>query len=257
MRTRIVHAHNGSGLMSLFNNVVSCLEICDKVEVQWDPKKTPYVDANVDNLWDAIAEPIDICTKKDSAEIFTGYVKTYTGANAGLVYIRNDGWRERLNTCYNRVIIKECIFRIIDSEIGDKRLSDCVAILHRSSDSIATEQITKQNPSVESMIQAANYVDNKARVFVACDSVKSLLQFRKAFGSRLIAFTALGHSRIGGEIHHENKLGIEHVRAVLAQTIALSRCNYLIHGVSNIATSALYMSPNMQHTFVQTHPHLL
>lgn len=247
----IVYSRKGSGLFSLFNNAISCLDVYDKLEVRWPPAMSPYRKIDVPNLWDIIASPIDICTPQDEPEHFYEWVHTYTGVNAAYAYLRDDGWRERLYGHLNRIAFQDTIQFTLNREVDISRLKDSVAIQHRSSKAIASEQLTENPIPIECMIRSANRISKTGSVFVACDHEKSLEAFRSVFGDRMISFSCLGYSNKGGEFHYENQCGVAHLQGMMAQTIALSCCKHLVHGVSNIATAALYMNPNNSHTFIQ------
>jgi hypothetical protein len=250
MSSCIITPNPGSGLLSLFNVVVTCLSKYDKVAVNWITHETLYTKDKIPNLWDAIAHPIHEIFKEDNPTQ-VDLDLTYTFVNTGYWYLRDNGWRDTLHNAFNKITLKEKIYELISQECDKDQLKDCIAIVHRSSNSIAAEQITKQNPSIESILRAANRISRKSPIFLVCDTVKNYNIFQEEFGSRLVSFKSIDRSDTYGETHFEKSLGISHVQLMMSQTIALSKCKHLVHAVSNIATSALYINPEMTNTFLQ------
>lgn len=247
MRSCVLHENTGSGVFSLFNKVITYMETYDVVEVRFNPKNTPYK-INVDNLWDVISNRNELCPTQ--AFHTDEYNSTYSCTHAARWYLRENGWRERLNKILQRVVFVPKIGEIINNEITID-LSNCIAIQHRSSESIIREQLFQKAIPPDDFIRCCNKIDKHCPVLVACDSKKAYDEFKSSLGDRMITFQSLGWSEIGGEMHFEQECGIDHVQGMIAQTLALSRCKHFIHAVSNIATAALYMNPEMTHTFLQ------
>lgn len=250
MNSCIITPNPGSGLLSLFNIVVTCLSKYDKVEVNWITHETLYSKDKISNLWNAIAYPINEVNKEDNIT-HVEVDLTYTYVNAGYHYLRDDGWRDTLHNAFKRITLKEKLYELISEECDKAQLTDAISIIHRSSNSIAAEQITKQNPSIESIVRSTNRISHKSPIFLVCDTVKNYNIFKEEFGSRLVSFKSIDRSETYGENHYENNYGIQHVQLMMSQTIALSKCKHLIHAISNIATAALYINPEMTHTFLQ------
>lgn len=248
MRRCILKPNPGSGLLSLFNNVVCYLEQYHEIEVQWDTQSTLYYNANIANLWNAIAYPLHICK---NAKIMCTPIMTYTWKHVAYFYLRDDGWRERLNYHYNKITLLPEIYQLIDKEIKTDILKESIAIHYRSSTSIATEQLTDKIPTIENIVRVVNRISRSLPIFIACDSNVSLAQFKEQLGNRVHYFNNLDRVDNDNEYHFHNAPDINHVQLMMAQTIALSRCKHLVHGVSNIATAALYINPQMTNTFIQ------
>lgn len=252
----IITPHRNAGIFSLFNNVLTCMDIYDKVEVQWMPARTPYKAAKVSNLWHVVAEPLDVLTAdeaKDADRIDTYPHKTYTGRSAGWAYLCPDGWRERLNRHFNRITLNPAVETLIRSQVPVTDLQTAIGILYRGAEIHAREQLNGKSVPHEVIIKAVNHVSTSSPVFVACDSEHSLQVFREAFGERVMCFTCIDRAANHGDDPHTKTVYDEaHVLGVFAQTVALSKCLHLVHCVSNMATAALCMSPRMPNTFVQS-----
>lgn len=253
----IITPHRNAGIFSLFNNVITCMDQYEKVEVQWNPQRTPYKASTVVNLWHVVAETLDVLTADEANEadrIDTYPHQTYTGRKAGWSYLSPDGWRERLHGHFKRITLNPAIDALIRSQVCAATLQTSIGVLYRGAEIHAREQLSGKRVPIETVIAAVNGISRTAPVFVACDSEQSLELFIEAFGaSRVSFFRCLDRSPVHGlDPHKEVVYGEDHVQGVFAQTVALSRCMHLVHQVSNMATAALYMSPRMSHTFVQS-----
>ena len=245
MKCCIIKPNPGSGLLSLFNNVVSYLEKYEEVEVQWDIGNTLYR-GNISNLWDAIAYPLHKCHRLN---IVTTPIMTYTWKNIAYFYLRDDGWRERLNYHFNKIKLLPRIYEIIEQQTSEI-LKDSIGIHYRTSSAIATEQLTDKIPTIDSIVRVCNRISQSCPVFIMCDSDIALKEFQDQLGNKVYYFN-IDRVNNDNEYHFHNEPDLNHVQSIMAQTVALSKCHHLIHGVSNIATAALYMNPNMTNTFLQ------
>lgn len=84
-----------------------------------------------------------------------------------------------------------------------------------------------------------------AQIFLATDTQTTVEKFRERYGDRLITYDARRsdegqspHLQFGGAVLGEQ---------VLIESIMLSRTNFLIHGISNVAFAALCFNPTLEH----------
>jgi hypothetical protein len=85
-----------------------------------------------------------------------------------------------------------------------------------------------------------------AIIFAASDSNKLLDKVKERYGSRVIQTNAFRSANEFGKIHltrGKASLGEE----VLIDSVLLSKCNYLIHGISNVSSAAVYFNPEIGH----------
>ncbi|MCW6038016.1 nodulation protein NodZ [Spirulina subsalsa FACHB-351] len=84
-----------------------------------------------------------------------------------------------------------------------------------------------------------------AKIFLATDTQTSVDKFRSRYGDRLLTYDSTRsdegnspHLQFGGAVLGEQ---------VLIESILLSKTNFLIHGISNVAFAALCFNPTLSH----------
>jgi hypothetical protein len=253
----IVVPHRGGGLFSLFNKVITCMEIYPRIRVDYLPRQTPYKRVAEKNLWETICHPLrNAPVDGEPCDLVESYPHhRYTGRTAGRLYGLDESWRSRLHPHFKGIEVKGEVFEIARS-ISAGVLLECITILHRTEPALAREQLNGVLPTVDELCQAANAVSAHRPVFVCADSHEGTAAFRQRLGTRVVVWDAADRTeRSGKALQHTGTCGSDHVRRMFALTLAISRTAHLVHPTSNIATAALYMNPKLAHTFVQAgHP---
>lgn len=248
----VVIPHRG-GIFSLFNKVITCMEIYPRVEVSFPPGQTFYRNVTEKNLWEVICHPLrDAPLEGEHRAIVMEYPHLrYTGSRTGHLYKLGEDWRQRLHGQFQKIEVKTEVLGIANSILPES-LHQCVAVLHRGEKGLAREQLTGVLPSVDDMCQAVNAVSKYAPVFVCADSDEAAYEFHARLGGRMLTWDVINRVPLTGQspVCHDT-YGSGHVRNMFARTLAMSRTAHLIHPVSNIATAMLYMNPKLTHTFVE------
>jgi len=117
-----------------------------------------------------------------------------------------------------------------------------------------------------------------ATIFLATDNELGVAAFTKEYGSKVIyntestrtsfnnilewAFSLIGNKQnhegfingVGFQVHHtsrkNNSSNINLAYEVIIDTICISKCNYFIHGTSNISLAASYMNPELEMVYI-------
>jgi hypothetical protein len=88
----------------------------------------------------------------------------------------------------------------------------------------------------------------EARIFLATDQQDIVQAFRERYGQRLLLSAARRVNR--GESLHGAVGGHDVGVDVLIECLLLSRCNHLVHGISNVSTAACYFNALLPHACV-------
>lgn len=96
--------------------------------------------------------------------------------------------------------------------------------------------------------EANKYADGKTQFFIATDQWPLLEDAKKQLKGKVIFFdcTRFDHSTapVAGGTKLDPVLG----ENVLIEMLLLSHCDYFIHTISNVSTTALYFNPTLKHT---------
>jgi hypothetical protein len=228
------------------------MELYERVRVTFPPSETHYKHVSEANLWEVICHPLrNPPHDNEPCDRVTTYPHDqYTGSQAGHLYWRADGWRNRLHKHFQRIEPKDAVLEVSRSIFPDV-IKQSIAVIHRAERGLAREQLTGELPSVEDMCEAVNKISQHTPVLVCADSSEATDEFRRRLKERALIWNGLDHVPAGSAPHFRDNYGNEHVHNMFARTLALSQSSHLVHPVSNIATAALYMNPALRHTFVE------
>jgi hypothetical protein len=248
----VIRTHPGGGLFSLINKVITCMEIYDRVRVDYPPGESLYTSSD-DDLWSLLFEPFedewDPLAKTDTIVRFPH--TNYTWRFAGDLYESGGAWRSRLHQYYSKLKLRPEIDSL-SRTIVPGRLADCVSILYRSEHALAMEQRTSVHPSPEQMCEVAEKISGNGKIFVAADTVEAQSRFQARLGDRMLFWPeAERGERMGQSFHWTKAYGSEHIRKMMALALALAKTKHFVHAVSNIATAVLYINPSLPDTFME------
>jgi hypothetical protein len=167
----------------------------------------------------------------------------------GLLYL-HPHWpraRRELAAALSRMCTPRCeVYERVIALTGSSSPGDeLVGAVYRVEPGIAKEQLSGK---VTPISDFADCVENRAGtrgIMMCCNDSASMEYFKQRWGKRLLALPVSATNP-----QHQGQ-GVEHLKDTLAIMLALSTCDELVHGVSNMALVPLLMSPNMPHTFVQ------
>lgn len=245
----IVNAH-GAGLFSNINKVITCMEVYDHVHVDWSNEDNLYRTApNQDpNAWNHLFNPTS--KPKDDFDVLIDYPhQDYTWKQAGKLYRSETDWRIRLNKQWKKLTVSSSVVEKAMTFSGFM-----IGVLVRSN-AIAGEQESNTNASLNDYVftlkKALNeYQDRHPRVYAVCSDEQSAMKFIREFNASVYPHTRRAESRAVDQ-HMEHPQTITDAKNCLAEVLSLSRCDVLIHQISNMATAALYMNPHIKSVYLR------
>lgn len=238
-------------MFSNINKVITCMEMYEKVHVDWSNKDNIYrpLPDQDKNIWNCLfgsttppEEPHDVVIEYPHQD--------YTWKNVGKLYRSEDqSWRQRLHALWKTLSVRP---EIMDRTMTFTGLT--IGVLVRSK-AIAGEQESDNNASIESYILAVRKVINaneskSPRVFAVCSDDPSCRKMMKNFNAIVYQGTRRAESRDIDQ-HMESNQNVNDAKNCLAEVITLSRCDILVHQISNMATAALYMNPRLESVYLQ------
>lgn len=247
----VVRPHHMAGVFSLVNKVITCMELYQRVKVEFPPEQTRYKSAGQD-IWKTIFDDCEVTTLVDGpVDTIVEYPHNrYTNANAGNAYCRSDGWRFRLHNQFSRLRVHDTVLELAKT-VWPQKMEEAVTVLYRGEKLLAREQRTGILPTPEQMCNAAVKVAGTAPIFVAADSWEATDRFKERLGAQMIFWQDCDRCAKVGQAVHGLGAGSGEVQRAAALALAMSRTKHLVHAVSNLATAVLYINPWLKHTFVE------
>jgi hypothetical protein len=196
-----------------------------------------------------------------------------------------DEWRMAMHETLGDLVPRNDLLERIDKVFSPVGTGDYVIGVHIRHPSHAKEQPDLNLPSienyiaiVEALIKKSCHSNVKNFIYVASDQEEVIVRFLREFGENMLYQSGLDRVSVDNlnkyhEIEQNNKFSdghqIQHIRAtdkstwskklaedVIMEAWALSRSNILIHSVSNVATAALYINPNLYSLPIRTNDSL-
>ena len=248
-RSCIVRAH-GAGLFSNINKILVCHRLYDTVFVDWskagenDPAfrfgGSFYGDCWHDLFYDDTIKPQEPCDVIMSYPFYD-----ITGACAGIMYQNPEwGWREAYHKAWARL---RCVVEPIPVGPGT------IGILIRS-DALGGEQLYGKSQTLEdyhAAIVKAKEASLGAGLFVVSSDKESI----DWLYNRHQIFYSYGIKRNTSRSDPEQHLTVPQTKFdaidVMREVLALARCETLIHPISNMATAALIINPNLKSIYLK------
>ncbi len=247
----VVRAH-GAGLFSNINKVLVCLRIYEQVYVDWskagenDPAfkygGSFYGDCWHDLFFDSTqfpAGPYDTICQYPFYDI--------TDKCAGVLYGHPEwGWREQYNKAWNKL---SCVVDPIP--VGPNTIGVMLRSLNHGG-----EQFYGRPQTMEEYQEAINnelaLCDAETALFIVSSSMECIewLQPRNAnlyFSSGI----KRSNRRNDPDQHLTVPQGKKDAIDVMREILALTRCRSLIHPISNMATAALIINPNLKSVYLK------
>lgn len=241
----MVKAH-GAGLFSNINKVLVCMRIYDHVHVDWavcgpnDPA-FKHGQSFYGDCWNALFEPTTPPPNKYET-VYSYPFYDITGGCAGVLYQNEQwGWRETYHAAWEKLRCKVEPVPVREGSVG---------VLIRS-DVLGGEQLSGRSQPLEEY-EAAIKKTGAKNVFVVSSDMESILWI----GQRFSHLTFNGgikrnQKRSDPEQHVLFPQGSEDAVKVMKEVLMLATCKYLVHPVSNMATAALYINPNLESIYLK------
>lgn len=229
MKTAIVYAHR-AGLFSQINKVITCLRIYDEVNIDWS-------DCIYGDCWNdlfAYNEPLSPGFDKITDYPFYDL----TAACAGILY-QNEGWgwRERFHPFWEKLGCKVKPYNTLAS----------VGILVRS-EGHRGEQLSDRSQSYE---EYAQHIKNSDMVYLMASDQETRKWFTDRFSNIVTSGPPLNAKRSDPDWHLTKPQTPEDAIQVMKEVLTLAQCKTLIHPISNMATCALIMNPDMKSIYLK------
>lgn len=180
---------------------------------------------------------------------------TYTAHTVANIYLSEDqNWRTEYNKAYNRFIkftnfINDTWNAYYASFFNKTPNTPKVGILIRNG-LLSTEQPNGRLPTVEQYVQAINTLNlTSPSIVCAVDNLEELAYLSNHFTCYYNEQTTRSKNKYDTEPHSKSSTILDAAFHFL-EGVMLSKCDYLIHPVSNMATAALYMNPTLKNTFL-------
>lgn len=243
----IIKAHQ-AGLFSLINNVITCAEIYEDFHVDWSDS---LYSENGGNLWNYLFEPKAI-TDSDF-DLIEGYEDQWlTYKNAGLLYKTSGIWRLRCNALWKKLTVIPSIIEGVEKFIGRHLSEPYISALVRSHGH-AGEQLTDRSQSLEEYAGAIGLEmmrTGATQLYLACGDHETLDFMKRRF--RVVSHPFAGRSATRDIDRH---LAVpqtpQDAITCLQEVLIMSRAVSFIHPVSNMATAALYINPELRSVFLE------
>ena len=242
--SKVIVQGSDAGFFSMFRGTLGTIDALEKdghtAYVFW--KDTLYNDPDKgDNAWEYY---FDQLCELDSSGVFL--------CNSHVIPPREYATRVMMNKLINKhVRVKEDILNEVDALTKDFN-DDTLGVHIRLTDKHNCTRFGE--PETGKPIEVGIYTKHidaylekhpEARVFLATDDANCLKDLIGIYGTKLIYKDAI---RSTGEksIHHDLKgNNYQKGRDVLVDCLALSRCNHLIKGISNVALAAMFFNMDL------------
>lgn len=243
----LIKAHH-AGLFSLVNNVIMWMHEYQRVAVDWSeciygPK-----------TWEALFEPLPPLPEGDVDSVGVHPEQWLTYRNAGGLYMTGGLWRTRCRELWNKLIVRQEILNWVNifrtSSLPPVGFQTCAVLVRAHTH--AGEQLSERSQTLE---EYAREIENEIRrggahcVYVAAGDEESLAWFKARFPVQYHPRTKRSSSR-NIDRHLNEKQDENDAMNCLEEVLLMSRCDALIHGISNMATAALYISPSMRSIYI-------
>lgn len=246
-RNAIIHPHGG-GLFSLVNNVITCLDLYRGGIVHPDWTGSSYGRPEDGNLWNHLFEPTDAPT--GDYDVIRGYPDQWlTYKNVHDLYLGPQIWREDLNLLWTQFFrplpeIMDQAETFIRDNLGPHYISALVRF-----DGHAGEQVSGQSQGLNQYMGAI--LDNllpEEEVFVMCGDCATMEYFNTASGDAVF----YPHTRRTPDRTTDcfQFSSISDAQNALIEVLIASRGRALLHPISNMATAALIINPQLQSIYL-------
>lgn len=253
----IVKQHEG-GFFSNFNKVISFLEKNNNVEkITWDLKGQAFgaFAFNCGEVFSHLFSPYNTQRECNQEEVLKEYVdQRHTGRNVHNCYTGSQDWRYSLNCVYNKYItptefLRNKIKQVDElfEQIQDKQK---IGILKRN-DLLKCEQQQNKMPELSLYENEINkiYTKNSALI-LSVDNTSDLNFFKNKYKPTIFS-PIIRRTNVATDMEPHFTPGT-HIDAatIFLDVYMLSKCNYFIHPVSNMATAALYFNPELKSKYI-------
>ncbi|MEM9271893.1 MAG: TIGR03032 family protein [Cyanobacteria bacterium P01_F01_bin.143] len=261
----VISQHHDGGFFSNFNKVLHLLERYDKgydFKVDWTFKGSEaafrYGDVIGENIWDIFFEalPCQEDSVYDEKQVIDRYLDySITHVNAHNLYLHQNFYKVRnlYHDIYQKYIkIKPDILEEVNQFFDNHLAGNLCLGVHKRHWLHQTEEYSQKALVAKDYIELIKQLIAKTRaskIFLATDETETVSEIKKAFGDILICRQDITRASISEsrEMHWQAKnSGSSLGREVLIDALILAKCDFMLHGVSNISTAISFINPDIE-----------
>ncbi|MDJ0677683.1 MAG: TIGR03032 family protein [Calothrix sp. MO_167.B42] len=267
----VISKHDDGGFFSNFNKVVQLLGIYSKsknydYQVDWrfngDEDSFRYSDVVGENAWNLFFEdlPFDENYQYSEKIVQNQYLNySITHVYAHDLYLNKNFYeiRRQYHHIYQQYIkIKPDILEEVDNFFATYMAGSLCLGVHKRHWLHQVEDFSKTAVSVNDYIQVIQELLSQSgaeKIFLATDEEEAVVEMKKAFGNRVICRSDITRASAdeSQEMHRQAKnSGSRLGREVLIDALLLSKCDLMLHGVSNISTAISFMNPHLEMVYL-------
>lgn len=235
-----------AGLFSLINNLITCLFLYRRAHVDWSSGSL-YGTPEDGNVWDHLFKPT---VPPDSIfDIIEDYPDQWlTFNNVAKLYRSPGAWRNACWKQWQKIHVQPEIKEGATDWFEWNAPKGCISALIRA-DGHADEQITGRNQTLSEYARAIEENIGCGKVFIMTGDRQTLEWFKVRFPVIFYPDTIRSESR-AIDRHLVAPQTIQDAKNCLTEVLILAKMDALIHPVSNMATSALYINPALKSIYL-------
>lgn len=281
-KVMVVRLRQQGGFFASFNRVMSNLarslhhDGIRALRVEWHVPETPptgleatdhfpYGKPGDGNIWEHFFEPIPTPSNPAWPEVETSFSADLliSGLQSHYAYKGGGGWRKKYHSAFRKYIrVRPRILAKVDEFHAANMAGRYVIGIHVRNQGHKIEYITGEAPGFGTYAARVRkeiaHCNREWVIFLATDVEEVIGQFKEAFDGRVVLQPGVMRlcgrqtGENGQQLHHQNpnrdlKLGED----VLIDCLLLSKCDVLIHTISNVATTAGYINPRMKMVYIE------
>ena len=249
--------HHEGGFFSNFNKVTTYLRNKNVVGIHWNLQGQPY-GAFAYKCGEVFGKLFKEYNEgKNIDEIFElrEYdCLDYTGKDVHIQYISKDQkWRNELNATLKYIKptpILQTFIDEIDEKFAALKGKKIIGVLKRN-ELLKCEQVNGKLPTIEEYFTEIDKLfDDNTYICLSVDNITDINQFINKY-SRCAYNPHIRRTQFNTDTEPHFLPGTAHDAIyTFLEVYMLSKCNYFIHPVSNMATAALYFNPELKSIYI-------
>lgn len=244
----IVRGHN-AGLGSLINNVLMHMMVSEVVGVDW--RNTLY-SQDEENLWDVLFDgPPSGKSPHNPMTVGVHEPQWLTYKNVAELYQSDGNWRRRCRAQWIRLCPRfEHVLEALEFTQKHFYANETVAVQVRVNGH-AGEQINGKSQPLDEYARAIESTGMAHNgVFVVSSDEESLAWFEQRFPVISYPKTKRARTRASADVHLSVKQTPEDAIVAFEEIMVMSQAHTLIHGISNMSTLSLIISPTLKSVYL-------
>lgn len=260
----VIKEHTNAGFFSQFNKFIGYLVRYPNItKIEYNVKATkpmnhlPYISEG-EELFSKLFQPYDEGKEITDTIIGENYIdRSVTYKDAIMYYNENRIKLQSYNDAYKKYIkLLPKLQEKIDNEISKMKedYQQIIGIFVRSS-GLANEQPNGKMPTRQNYLDMLQNIDKtkKTKYFLRIDNDDDLNYFKEQLTPNY--YTNISRSvnskKNSKHINIDNYMSQDDLEQLFIDIVLLSECNIILHCLSNMITSALFMNMNSQSIFVE------